>query len=305
MVKFGGLRVEQLGQLVGVSGTGLGALAVPFTVFATVGIINAVNMIDGADGLAGSLVLAALAMLAAAALYAGNHGLSERTMIMAGAVGGFLAWNLRHPWLKRAKAFMGNAGSAFLGLVIAWVSFRLTQTPGHPVSPVLALWLLPIPIMDCLVLIARRLREGRSPFAAGRDHIHHFMIDAGITPGWLTLGLTLFSLVCGLIIGQAMRLDVPNWILLLAYAELCVLWYWLSAERERAIGFFQHLIPYRSTSQPVDVMVVPPDIIAPPRMTRTTADRPPENSPDATWTSTRLDRVTPAGPRHGSAGRLR
>ncbi|MEJ7745196.1 MAG: MraY family glycosyltransferase [Luteimonas sp.] len=241
MVEVGGVRIEQLGQLVGMTGTGLGVLSVPFTVFAAVGIINAVNMIDGADGLAGSLVLAALVMLAAAALYSGNGALADRTLILAGAVTGFLVWNIRHPWRTRAKVFMGNAGSAFLGLVIAWVSFRLTQNPGHPVSPVLALWLLPIPIVDCLVLIARRTREGRSPFAAGRDHIHHFMIDAGITPGWVTFWLTGFSLLCGVVIGQAMRADVPNILLLLAFSAVCIWWYWLTARRERALGFFRHL----------------------------------------------------------------
>lgn len=243
MVTVGGVRVEQLGQIIGVTGTGLGVLAVPFTVFATVGIINAVNMIDGVDGLAGSLVLAALVMLAAGAFYAGNHTLAAHTLILAGAVAGFLVWNLRHPWRKRARVFMGNAGSGFLGFAIAWVSFRLTQNPGHPVSPVLALWLLSIPIMDCLVVMVRRMREGRSPFAAGREHIHHFMIDAGIAPGWVTLWLTVFSGLCGLLIGQAMRLDVPNWLLLLTYLVMCVIWYWLTARRERVIGFFRRLLP--------------------------------------------------------------
>lgn len=238
MVQFGGVRIEQLGQLVGVEGTGLGVLSVPFTVFATVGIINAVNMIDGVDGLAGSLVLAALVMLAAAATYAGNSVLAQNTITLAGAVAGFLAWNMRHPWRRRAKVFMGNAGSAFLGFVIAWVSFRLTQNPGHPVSPVLALWLLPIPIMDCLVLIARRKREGRSPFDAGRDHIHHFMLDAGITPGWIALSLTVVSLASGLAVGSAMRMGVPNLLLLALYFALCVWWYWLTARRRRAIRFF-------------------------------------------------------------------
>ena len=133
---------------------------------------------------------------------------------------------------------MGNAGSAFLGLVIAWVSFRLTQNPGHPVSPVLALWLLPIPVMDCLVLIVRRLREGRSPFSAGRDHIHHFMQDAGFEPTRAALYLTLFSLGCGLLAGQALRLDVPHPVLLAAYMLLCAGWLWLSSNRRRAVSFF-------------------------------------------------------------------
>lgn len=239
MVRFGGVRIEQLGQLVGVQGTGLGALSVPFTVFATVGIINAVNMVDGVDGLAGALVLAALVMLAAAAAYSGNSVLAQNTITLAGAVAGFLAWNLRHPWRSRATVFMGNAGSAFLGFVIAWVSFRLTQNPSHPVSPVLALWLLPIPIMDCLVLIARRRLEGRSPFDAGRDHIHHFMVDAGITPGWIAFLLTGISLLMGLAVALAMRADVPTLLLLGLYVALCCAWLWLTVRHERAVGFFR------------------------------------------------------------------
>ena len=119
-------------------------LSVPFTGCANVGLIDAINMVDGADGLAGSLVLTALVMLVAACLYSGNEIMAQRVMIMVGAVSAFLWFNLRFPWRPHAKIFMGNAGSAFLGFVIAWVSFRLTQNPGHPVSPVLALWLIPV-----------------------------------------------------------------------------------------------------------------------------------------------------------------
>lgn len=238
IIYWGGVRVEQLGPLFGVHNTGLGFLSVPFTVFAMVGVINAVNMIDGADGLAGLLGLAALAMLCAASLYAGNTVLAGRVSVLCGALAGFLLWNMRLPWRPHAKVFMGNAGSAFLGLVIAWVSFRLTQNPGHPVNPVLALWLLPIPVMDCLVLIVRRIREGRSPFSAGRDHIHHFMQDAGYGPTRAAILLMLVSLLCGLLVGQAMRLDVPNPLLLTAFVLLCLGWLWLSSSRDRAIAFF-------------------------------------------------------------------
>jgi UDP-GlcNAc:undecaprenyl-phosphate GlcNAc-1-phosphate transferase len=219
----------------------LGWLSVPFTVFATIGLINAMNMIDGADGLAGSLGLAALAMLAAAALYAGNAGLASRLSVLCGALAAFLAWNVRLPWRPRAKVFLGNAGSALLGLVIAWVAFRLTQNPGHPVNPVLALWLLPIPVMDCLVLIVRRLQQGRSPFSAGRDHIHHVMQDAGFGPTRAAMVLTAVSLACGLLVAQAMRLDVPHPVLLAAYLLLCVGWYLLTRKRERAVALFRRL----------------------------------------------------------------
>lgn len=241
IIYAGGVRVEQIGPVFGLGEMSLGWLSVPFTVFATIGIINAMNMIDGADGLAGLLGLAALAMLAAASVYAGNMLLAERVSVLCGALAGFLAWNIRLPWRPRARVFLGNAGSALLGLVIAWVAFRLTQNPGHPVNPVLALWLLPIPVMDCLVLIVRRLQEGRSPFSAGRDHIHHLMQDAGFGPTRAALWLTLFSLVCGLVIGQAMRLDVPHPVLLVAYLVLCAGWYLLTRKPERAVAFFRRL----------------------------------------------------------------
>lgn len=241
IVYWGKVEVQQLGPLFGVHDTGLGFLSVPFTVFATIGIINAVNMIDGADGLAGSLVLVALVMLCAASVYAGNTVLAGRVAVLCGALAGFLLWNLRFPWRPRAKVFMGNAGSAFLGLVIAWVSFRLTQNPGHPVNPVLALWLLPIPVMDCLVLIVRRLQEGRSPFSAGHDHIHHLMQEAGFGPTHSAVALSLFSLLCGLVVGQAMRLDVPHPALLAAFLLLCLGWYLLTRDRARAVRFFRVL----------------------------------------------------------------
>jgi UDP-GlcNAc:undecaprenyl-phosphate GlcNAc-1-phosphate transferase len=210
-------------------------------VFATIGLINAVNMIDGADGLAGLLGLTALALFAGAAVYAGNLVLAGRLSVLCGALAAFLAWNVRLPWRPRAKVFLGNAGSALLGLVIAWTAFRLTQNPGHPVNPVLALWVLPIPVMDCLVLIVRRLQEGRSPFSAGRDHIHHFMQDAGFGPTRAAVLLALFSVFTGVAAGQAMRLDVPNPLLLLAYVALCVGWYWLTRDHARAVAFFRRL----------------------------------------------------------------
>lgn len=248
MIYWGGVRVEQIGPTLGLGPMSLGWLSVPFTVFATIGLINAMNMIDGADGLAGSLGLAALVMLAAASVYAGNAVLAARLSVLCGALAAFLAWNVRLPWRPRARVFLGNAGSALLGLVIAWVAFRLTQNPGHPVNPVLALWLLPIPVMDCLVLIARRLQEGRSPFSAGRDHIHHFMQDAGFGPTRAAMLLTLFSVLCGLLVGQAMRMDVPNPLLLAAFVLLCVGWYLLTRKPARAVALFRRLRGVRSTA---------------------------------------------------------
>ena len=243
MVYLGDVRVEQLGRVFGFQDLSLGPWSVPFTVFATVGVINAVNMIDGADGIGGMLSAAGLVMLAAAALYAGNDALFYVALSVMAVVLGFLAHNFPLPWRPKARVFMGNAGSGFLGFAIAWIIFRLTQNPVHQVSPALALWLLPVPVMDCLVLIVRRWREGRSPFDAGRDHIHHIMRDAGFSAGGLALALTAFSLATGLAAAVAMLMDVPDPWLLVAFLGLCGLWYWLTFRRERAVAFFAAMEP--------------------------------------------------------------
>jgi UDP-GlcNAc:undecaprenyl-phosphate/decaprenyl-phosphate GlcNAc-1-phosphate transferase len=243
MIYGGDVRVEQLGPVLGLESVALGWLSVPFTIFATVGLINAVNMVDGVDGLAGTVVWCALLMLAAAALYAGNHIIADRLMILMGAVAAFLAFNLRLPWRQRAVLFMGNAGSAFLGLVVAWFSFRLTQNPGHPVSPVLALWFVPIPVMDTLVVMLRRIRNKRSPFYADRNHIHHLMRDAHYGHLRVVVALGAFSLICGFLASLAVRADVPEPLLLIAFFVMCFVWYAITAKRERAIRFFRWFGP--------------------------------------------------------------
>lgn len=241
MIYGGGLYVQHVGPLLGVDYTGLGVLTVPFTMFATVGVINAINMSDGVDGLAGSLSLAALVMLAAAAIYSGNDVLAERLAVFAGAVLGFLVMNMRLPWQPRARVFMGNSGSALLGFVIAWGSFRLTQNWAHPVTPILAPWLIATPLIDCVSLIARRLTRGQSPFRADREHMHHLMLDAGFTPTQLTLTLTAINLLLGLAAAVALRLKAPQPSLVLAFVALCLWYFWLTTRRERAVECFAAL----------------------------------------------------------------
>ncbi len=239
LIYGGGVRIEQIGPVFGAGAASLGALSVPLTVIATVGLINALNMIDGVDGLAGTLMLAAMVMVLAAAGYSGNAMLAERATVLIGAIVGFLLFNFRFPGRRRAHAFMGNSGSALLGLVVAWSCFRLTQNEGHPVTPVLALWLAPVPVIDCLTLIVRRLMAGRSPFSADHDHIHHIMRDAGFSPLSTALGLATFTGLCGLVIGQCLRWNVSEPLLLSSYGVLLALWFALTANRARAVAFFR------------------------------------------------------------------
>lgn len=238
MVYIGGVQIQHLGPVFGLGEMSLGGLSVPFTVFATVGLINAINMVDGVDGLAGLLGGIAMVMLLAGALYSGNVPVAQMALVQVGSIAAFLTFNMRFPWQPAAKVFMGNAGSAFLGFSIAWITFSLTQNTAHPVSPILALWFVPIPVMDTLVLMVRRLRNGRSPFHGDRNHIHHLMLEGGFGPTQAGWALALFTGLCGLAAGQALRLDIPHPYLLFAFVGMCVAWYWATACRSRTMKLF-------------------------------------------------------------------
>ena len=247
---WGGVRVESIGNALGFAGHSLGVLSLPFTVLATVGITNAVNWADGVDGLAGSLTLAAVGMLVAAAIYAGNAPLATDLMLMAGCVMGFLAFNLRTPWRPKATVFLG-CGAEILGLWIAWASFRLTQTPGHPVTPVLAPFLIAPPVIDCLVLIVRRLRARRSPFSADRDHMHHRLTDLGLTPTAIVTLLVAGSLAVGLVAALARRAHVPEPVFPAVYLSAALAYFLVT---RRAIRIARPELP-RPLAEPAPVRV--------------------------------------------------
>jgi len=235
MIYAGGVRIDNLGVLFGLGRFELGLWSVPFTVIATVGCINAINMADGSDGLAGLISWVAMAMLAAAAAYAGNMILAERIALVLGALGAFLLFNMRFPWQARAQVFMGNAGSAFLGFTVAWVSFRLTQTPEHPVTPILAPFLIAPPLIDTLVLIARRLYNGRSPFSADHDHMHHLLRDAGFGPAAVAWLLAAVTGVIGTAAAFAVKAHVPAPLLLAVFGLLVIGHFLATLDRTRAV----------------------------------------------------------------------
>jgi UDP-GlcNAc:undecaprenyl-phosphate GlcNAc-1-phosphate transferase len=137
--------------------------------------------------------------------------------------------------------FLGNAGSEFLGLVIAWCCIRLTQNHSHPVTPALAPFLLAPPVIDCLTVMVRRISSGRSPFAAGRDHIHHILLDAGWSTSAAVSLIVALSFLVGLGGALAVKSHVsPIW-LIAAFGLLTLGYYLLSARRLRCIAAFRAL----------------------------------------------------------------
>ncbi len=205
-----GLRVTDLGLILGVPIHLPLALQVLLTVFATVGTINAVNMIDGVDGLAGTMSLATLLMLTGIAVHTSDAALTDNFALTAGAVAGFLVFNLRWPWTPRASVFLGNAGAELLGLLLVAASLRLTQATHHPLQPKVAPFLLAPALIDCLNVIVRRLGRGDSPFLPGRDHLHEILLDAGWPINGIVALMTLASVMIGLLALLASRMRAPD-----------------------------------------------------------------------------------------------
>lgn len=159
----------------------LGALAPLVTVAWIVGVTNAVNLIDGLDGLAAGVVFFAAATNLVVALLSGTTpGAVFVCLVMAslmGALLGFLFYNF-----NPARIFMGDSGSYFLGYTLALTSLlspiQKASTAVSLVIPVLALGL---PIFDTLLSIARRYLARKPVFSADRGHIHHRLLDRGLT----------------------------------------------------------------------------------------------------------------------------
>jgi UDP-GlcNAc:undecaprenyl-phosphate GlcNAc-1-phosphate transferase len=188
MIFGAGIELRSVGNLLGYKIIGLWIFTIPMTVFAVVGVVNSINMMDGMDGLAGSVSLVAFAWYSLVAWSSGLHPQYDVALILCGAIAGFLLFNLRFPWQSHAKVFLGDAGSLMIGFTLGWYAIDLTQGPGRTFPPIAALWVVVLPLADCVSIMTRRIMSGRSPFVADRHHLHHYLQARGFTHGQ-TLGL--------------------------------------------------------------------------------------------------------------------
>jgi UDP-GlcNAc:undecaprenyl-phosphate/decaprenyl-phosphate GlcNAc-1-phosphate transferase len=217
-VFWGHTEVGSLGSVPVFGELELAWAAAPFTILVVVGFINAINMIDGLDGLAGGVTLVMLGWLAFCAIVLGADGVLMVIVAFAAAIGGFLWFNIRHPWQRSAKVFLGDAGSMPIGLAVAWFAIELSKIPGSGsdvgISPAAIAWILAVPVIDTISVMTRRIMRGISPFTPGRDHLHHMLLRLGRTPGQATatmMGLTAAAGAVGVLGSNA---GVPDFVLL-------------------------------------------------------------------------------------------
>ncbi|AFG36176.1 glycosyltransferase family 4 protein [Spirochaeta africana] len=170
-----------------------GLLAAPLTVFWLISVSNAINLVDGIDGLAGGIsLLLAIAVALVQALIGSRTGVIIAASL-AGAIIGFLVYNR-----PRARIFMGDSGSLFLGFALGGLLFM--DHPGEVTKLHMSFFLpgitlLLLPIMDMLASILRRIRQGRPIYSPDREHLHHKLLDFGFSvPQILGLVLSLAAL---------------------------------------------------------------------------------------------------------------
>lgn len=226
MTLFAGAQLTSLGDLFGFGPVALGVLAVPFTVFAMVGMANALNLSDGMDGLAGGLALIATVFIAAVAFFSGRENILLVLLILGGALIGFLCFNMRFPWQCRAKVFMGDSGSLMLGFLLAWALIRVTQDREDALSPAAALWFFAIPLWDTVSLMMRRMLKGKSPFHPGRDHLHHILLRAGYGDSQVVHFIHLVAVACALIGFFGWRWGVPDAVMFYSFLAIFGLYFY-------------------------------------------------------------------------------
>ncbi|MDO5102941.1 MAG: MraY family glycosyltransferase [Lautropia sp.] len=224
-VMLGGQMLPSLGNLLGFGTVSAWWIMLPVSIVGTVAVINAVNFTDGADGLCGGLSFISLfwflislmiaAPVAAAigepsAPYAAS--MVPLAAALCGGLAGFLWFNLRSPFRRKAAIFLGDSGSMLLGFTLAWFSVHVTSAYGAASpKPVVCLWVLAVPLADSASCIVRRIREGVTPMTPDLKHLHHLLMRFGMSPARAVFVIHIASFLCGMVgvVGWAMNVPEP------------------------------------------------------------------------------------------------
>lgn len=191
----GGIQIKSMHGFLGVYELPE-VMSLALTYLTVIVIINSFNLIDGVDGLAGSLGLMTALIFGSYFYYVGQLPYSILAFILAGSLLGFLIFN--H---SPARIFMGDTGSLLLGLINSILVIRFISTADNPTSifqlsssPAIGFAILMVPLFDTIRVFSVRILNRRSPFSPDRNHIHHMLLDKGLSHSAVTytcVGLNL------------------------------------------------------------------------------------------------------------------
>ena len=170
----------------------LKAFKIPVTIFWIIGITNTVNLIDGLDGLAAGVSTIASLSLAAVSYNVGQYNIAILLAILAGASLGFLPYNF-----NPAQIFMGDTGSLVIGYLLATISVEGVIKSAATIAVAIPVLALGVPIFDTTFAIVRRLINKKPIMEADKGHLHHRLLDYGLSQKQTVLILYAISLVLG------------------------------------------------------------------------------------------------------------
>jgi UDP-GlcNAc:undecaprenyl-phosphate GlcNAc-1-phosphate transferase len=216
----------------------LGWFSLPITMLWIVGVVNAVNLIDGLDGLAGGVLLFASVVNFTAAIISEAIFPAVLMVAMVGGVLGFLLYN----WYP-AKIYLGDGGAYCLGFVLSigglLAPFQKASTSVALMVPILAVGL---PIFDTLLTIFRRFVKRRGIFVPDRGHLHHILLDSGISHKRVVIGLYLICCaLCSTAILIVLRRNREFGVLLL-FSSVCACAYWGFSVRSQLLFAMKKIV---------------------------------------------------------------
>lgn len=195
IIKFGGIQITNMHGFLGIYEIPHIA-SIVISLFTIIVITNSFNLIDGVDGLAGSLGLLTTLVFGAYFFYAGQLMYAVMACALAGSTIAFLLYNF-----SPAKIFMGDTGSLLLGLINSILVIKFINVAGNPASnfpieaaPAIGFAILMIPLFDTLRVFGLRILDRRSPFSPDRTHVHHFLLDLGLSHRMVTFTCVLVNI---------------------------------------------------------------------------------------------------------------
>ncbi|GET33744.1 undecaprenyl-phosphate alpha-N-acetylglucosaminyl 1-phosphate transferase [Prolixibacter bellariivorans] len=200
-------------------------VSVPLTLFVMIVLINALNLIDGIDGLASGITILTSATFGGWFFATGHYAYAITAFALAGSLTSFFWFNV---FGKENKIFMGDTGSLILGmimsvLVIQFNEFNIGLSGIHAFrgAPAVSIGIMIIPLIDTLRVFVLRILRGTSPFTADRNHIHHKLLDLGMSH--LQATLTILTVNLGFIVLSISLQNVPVGKAFMIIAPLAVL----------------------------------------------------------------------------------
>ncbi len=197
----------------------LGYLSVPLTVLWLIGCINALNLLDGMDGMATTVGLSTALMMTVIAVSMGHNHVAWCALILAGALAGFLLYNL-----PPASIYLGDSGSMVIGLACGMLAIQGAMKTTTTLSLTAPALVLAVPMLDTALAVLRRRLTGQSIAAPDRGHLHHRLLERGLSTWQALCVVGALCLATGALAAAAtwFRSDALAWVLLLTLFVLLV-----------------------------------------------------------------------------------